>query len=144
MKTPLTILLLIIGATGFAQSETALLNQGDSLFKINKTKEAIDAYTKLITKNPKQEKARFKRALAYQHLQKNDLSAIDYKEVLKINPACANCFMRLGELSMRKNDTAMALSYAQKAQTTDSNFYGGYLLKARIAELKEQFDEASV
>lgn len=143
MKTLLTIVLLAIGFTAFAQTETALLNQGDSLFKINKTKEAIDTYTKLITKNPKHEKARFARALAYQQLEKNDLAAIDYKEALKKNPACAKCFMRLGELSMRKNDTVTALSYAQKAQITDTNFYGGYLLKARIAELKEQNDEAS-
>lgn len=143
MKTPLTILLLAISLTSFAQTETILLNQGDSLFRIRKTNEAIDAYTKLIVKNPKHEKARFKRALAYQQLEKNDLSAAEYKEVLKINPACAACFQRLGEISVQKKDTVAALSYAQKAQTADSNFYGGYLLKARIAELREQYDEAA-
>lgn len=48
MKTPLTTLLLAIGLAAFAQTETILLNQGDSLFKIRKTNEAIDAYTKVI------------------------------------------------------------------------------------------------
>jgi tetratricopeptide (TPR) repeat protein len=142
MKILLTAFLCFTGIAVFSQSEPALLKQGDSLFQLKKYTDAIQAYTKVITKNPKQEKAKINRGFGYFLLNKMDLASTDFKEAIKINPACGECYSRLGEISLLKKDTAAALAYANKSIAAQPNYFGAYILKAQISNNRGNKQEA--
>ncbi|HEV7781079.1 MAG TPA: tetratricopeptide repeat protein [Chitinophagaceae bacterium] len=138
----LTVILLLITATSFSQTEAILLKQADSLFKSKKINESIVIYSKIIAKNPKHEMARRGRGYAYIELNKMEQATLDYNEALKINPGCVNCLVHLGEVALSKKDLPGAYSLAEKALTIKPDYYAPYMLKARVNEYEEKYGEA--
>lgn len=87
---------------------TSLLNKGAVCIQLNQFKQAVDTLTKVINKQPSNYAALLNRAIAYLQLGQLNESQRDYERILQIYPKLHTVHYGLGEIGLRKNDTAMA------------------------------------
>ncbi|MGC8829497.1 MAG: tetratricopeptide repeat protein [Verrucomicrobiia bacterium] len=103
---------------------TALLNKGAVCIQLNQFKQAVEALTKVINKQPSNYAALLNRAIANLQLGQLNESQRDYERILQIYPKLHTVHYGLGEIGLRKKDTAMAtrhfeayLKYAPEGTT---------------------------
>ena len=117
MKTALLALILVTGCAG-ARSPALKWAMNDELADAGKMvqsgqfRQAVDELTMLIEMSPKNEPARFLRALAYQNLEEFPLAIEDYEEILRLNPASAKAHYNLGMIfSFKAGNPHRALTH---------------------------------
>ncbi len=90
---------------------STMLNKGVILMQMNQFKPAIDVLTKVLTKQPSNYAALLNRAISYLQLGQYDASQRDYERILQIYPKLHVVHYGLGEIGLRKKDTAMAIKH---------------------------------
>ncbi len=118
-KLIIYLLLSLTSTIAFGQSKSIYEKAVDS-FNQNDTQEKIIPYLKAeLKKQPKNEN--LLRLIGYQYLQlkNNELGEKYYREALTVNPACARCYLNIGQIYAQKNDFKQALNYFDKAVAID-------------------------
>jgi len=149
MKFRLCFLLLFSFALSFAYAQDKTTALTDSLLDAKQYEQAIVEYTKILKKNPNNEKALRGRGFSFMRLEQWDKGIIDYKKATTINPYCIKCEFYLiimlyrgdkKEQAIQKTDSCL-LVYADTAKS--SSFYAEIMtLKARFYALNNEESKA--
>lgn len=83
LKPALTLLFLAFGTSAFAQSEKAIIKEGNAAYKKNDYATATDAYSQALKKNPANATAQFNIGNALYRSQKTDESIAAYDNAVK-------------------------------------------------------------
>lgn len=134
---------LIFHSIGFTQQEKILLKRADSLFLLNKTEDAIRVYSTVLKQNPKSEKALMGRGKSYVNTNRLAGAEKDFREAVRLNSKCADCWATLGIIKFLLGNDAAALSLAEQAIKLDKNNSIAYILKGRLAKNAGKYNEAA-
>jgi tetratricopeptide (TPR) repeat protein len=118
----------VIGAN---PSEYAYFYRGFSCANLNKTDEGLKDALTLTEKYPNLDLGNYLNGYIYLSQRKYDLAIRYFEDALKINPSNSSVNYYLSRTYYYKNDFEKALSFINKAISTDSTS-GNYLFKGRI------------
>lgn len=129
----------------------AYIMEGDTAFKSNRNKDAVEAYQQAINLNPEHAEAHYKLGLAYAALEQRkeareeyEKAAEAYKQAVKREPKNAEANFRLGKASAKlgKYDEAVkAYEQAKRLKKDDSPlYYEMGLAYTKIAKYKEAIE----
>lgn len=117
-------------------------NEGDDLFAREKYEEAIKAYDKFLSTNPRNVKALYNRGRSYEELGSFELAEKDFITALDNDNKNVQVMLSLSNLFQKQKNHSSALLYADKAVETPGAPAMAYFMKARALHQLGNADEA--
>src|SRR5690606_5248202 len=110
-------------------------SQGDQFYNNNRFEEAIEAYSNVLTNNPKNVNALYNRGRSHEELGNLDEAEEDFKSALVHDAKNVQVLMSLSNLYQKKKDNEMALQYANYATEVPGAPAMAFFLKGRAYHL---------
>lgn len=117
-------------------------NEGDDLFAAEKYEEAINAYDKFLSTNPRNIKALYNRGRSYEELGNFELAEKDFITALDNDSKNVQVMLSLSNLFQKQKNHSSALLYADRAVETPGAPAMAYFMKARALHQLGNTDEA--
>lgn len=117
-------------------------NEGDDLFAAEKYEEAISAYDKFLSTNPRNIKALYNRGRSYEELGNFELAEKDFITALDNDSKNVQVMLSLSNLFQKQKNHSSALLYADRAVETPGAPAMAYFMKARALHQLGNTDEA--
>lgn len=136
MKYWILIILVVAGAC------TGDTIEGDRFFKKGEYEKAIQVYNEHLDTNPSHIKSLYNRGRSYEELGQFKEAIEDFEQVLKVSPGNANALLSLASISLKQNDPANAVYYAEQAVESADDNPSAYLLRGRGYHKQGKLEEA--
>ncbi|MCH7411882.1 tetratricopeptide repeat protein [Belliella sp. R4-6] len=130
------LLLISLFACGSAS------NDGDDLFAAEKYEEAIQAYDKFLSTNPKNVKALYNRGRSHEEIGNSDLAEKDFITALEYEANNVQVMLSLSNHFQKQKNHSSALLYADRAVETPGAPAMAYFMKARALHQLGNTDDA--
>lgn len=117
-------------------------NEGDDLFGSERYEEAISAYDKFLSTNPRNIKALYNRGRSYEELGDFELAEKDFITALDNDSKNVQVMLSLSNLFQKQKNHSSALLYADRAVETPGAPEMAYFMKARALHQLGNTDEA--
>ncbi len=119
MKFLIIFFFLFASLYGAAQTKDAYDAYSDSMTRIGQAEKVIPYFENELKRYPNNEAVL--RKLGFLHIEKNqlDLGEKYYLQAIEVNPKCGRCYLNLGRIYGKRNDSLRALGLYNKAINTD-------------------------
>jgi len=123
-----------------ASAADSYFAQGNTLQEAGKNQEAIDAYTKVIERNPRHSEAYRKRAISKLRLQQYREALADYETAIQLDPSNAGAYVGRGTARRRAlSDVQGALADYTKAIELDPRHLSAYYSRGELRSAINDF-----
>ncbi|WP_421658761.1 tetratricopeptide repeat protein [Leptothermofonsia sp. ETS-13] len=120
----------------------AWLERGDDLFQLQRYKEAVSAYDRVIQAKPEEYLAWFKRGIALENLQRYEDAAESYEQVVRLHPEDYLAWYKWGGALECLHRYQEALqSYERVVELRPDNYWAWHD-RGKVLEALRQYDEA--
>ncbi len=147
MKKVLILILLSLSFfnISYARTNKEIFDNGIRAFKENNYQEAIEQFSELITREPKNADAYKNRGVSYMKLEKFDLAIQDFEKAKTIFPELRGLYSNLGVAWYYKKDYDKAIeNYNMEIQVTPENslaFFNRALCYAELNQHSRALDD---
>ena len=117
-------------------------NDGDDLYASGKYEEAIKAYDKFLSTNPKNVKAIYNRGRSHEELGNTELAEKDFINALEYDSNNVQVMLSLSNHFQKQKNHSSALLYADRAVETPGAPAMAYFMKARALHQLGNTEEA--
>ncbi len=136
-----------VGTPFMAQAFEDDIQEGRKLIQSGHLKQAVDDLSVFLEMAPKNEEARFLRALAYQGLEQYPAAVKDYEIVIKNNPKSVKAHYNLGMIFAYKlNEAGQALEhfdqYLSLYNADDNSSERAYSVAKLMCAINQSFNES--
>ncbi|QZZ19653.1 tetratricopeptide repeat protein [Leptothermofonsia sichuanensis E412] len=139
--TPTTLLLSEPTVVSF-DGHLAWLERGDDLFQLQRYKEAISAYDRVIQAKPDDYLAWFKRGIALENLNRYEDAVESFQQVVQLHPEDYLAWYKQGGVLEKLHRYSEALqSYEQVVELQPDNYWVWHD-RGKVLEALQQYDEA--
>jgi tetratricopeptide (TPR) repeat protein len=120
----------------------AWLERGDELFQVQRYREALAAYDKVIQARPDDYLAWFKQGIAHENLQQFELALSCYDRVVELQPGDYLAWFKRGAVLENLQQFAAALSCYNRVVEIQPDNYWAWHDQGKVLESLRQFESA--